>query len=161
MTMSRDPENFDPLLRLLAIKKYEQPPPEYFDLLAQEIRLRLQAIEAERASDPANELAEAAWFTRLRSLFEARPMLAGSFGVVVCGLILSGILYWQRIETRATTVAIEPAPLSDAPQFWAMDRPAVVAPVSATNLPVEPQLPAGLFNSPFSAQPASLNLPNK
>jgi hypothetical protein len=161
MTMSSDPENFDPLLRLVAIKKYEQPPPEYFDLLAQEIRLRLQAMQAERASDPANELVEAAWFARLRALFDARPMLAGAFGVLVCGLILSGILYWQRIETRATTVAIEPAPLSDAPQFWAMDRPATVAPVSATNVAIEPQLPAGLFDSPFRAQPASLPLQSK
>ena len=161
MTMRSDPEDFEPLLRLLAIKRYEQPPPEYFDLLAQEIRLRLQAMEAERASDPANELAEAAWFARLRALFEARPMLGGAFGVLLCGLMLSGILYWQRIETRATTVAIEPAPLSDAPKFWAMDRPAATAPVSATNVAIEPQLPAGLFDSPFlRAQPASL-MPNK
>ncbi|HTI98676.1 MAG TPA: hypothetical protein VL527_07205 [Dongiaceae bacterium] len=100
--MNTEPENFEALQKLVALKRHEVPPPGYFDRLPGEIlsRIRAEAGQTRPAEAPAG------WFQQLWALFDARPILAGAFGVTVCGLVLGGVIYSQ--QTEANAFAAEP-----------------------------------------------------
>src|SRR5258705_6571868 len=96
--MSSEPEDFKPLLRLLALKKHEQPPPGYFDRLPREIKSRLRE-EKTMSHDWWEELGrEAGWMQRMWSTLAQKPALAGAFGAIICTVVISGILYSQKVE---------------------------------------------------------------
>lgn len=142
--MSKDSENFDQLVKLLALKKYEQPPPGYFDTLAGEITARILASESDPRISTYDPAAELGWAGRLWALLEAKPILAGAFGVAVCGLMITGILYSQRLpsttETPETASALPPTAAVPALELTSANTP--------TNglQPIGPQLPKGLFD---------------
>src|SRR5512140_1774961 len=98
MSMSPEQEQFENLRRLLALKRYEQPPPGYFHNFSREVIVRIRSGEA--SGDPAWETLswEAPWLQRLWGAFEAKPILAGVFGVAVCSLLISGAVYSGRME---------------------------------------------------------------
>lgn len=89
--MSKDPENFDQLLKLLALKKYEQPPPGYFDQLSQEISARINAGGSDRTVLMQEVGGELGWLGRIRTFLEARPILAGAFGMAVLAVMFSSL----------------------------------------------------------------------
>ena len=39
---------------------------------------------------------EAPWLQRIWAAFEAKPILAGAFGVAVCGLLISGVILLRQ-----------------------------------------------------------------
>ncbi len=82
--MSSSPDNFDLLLKLLALKRHEQPPPGYFAGLPPRVRARLEF-------EPA--LPALPWWRRVALSFELTPALACCFGVLVCALLLTGVVY--------------------------------------------------------------------
>ena len=45
MTMNDERENFDALQRLLKVKRYEQPPPRYFNEFSGQVLARISAGE--------------------------------------------------------------------------------------------------------------------
>ncbi|MFN7140823.1 MAG: hypothetical protein ACK4UN_15915 [Limisphaerales bacterium] len=79
--MNTDPENFEELRKLLALKKHEQPPPGYFNELPGKIWTR---IERENA-------APASFWEGFLSRFVLRPTVAYSFAFVVCATLIVGI----------------------------------------------------------------------
>jgi hypothetical protein len=92
-----DSEDFGRLRRLLALKRYEQPPPGYFNDFPSRVIARL---EAARSADAVS------WFERLRQAFELEPVLTGSFGVAAFGLLLFGLVIFERLEdTSAGSLA--------------------------------------------------------
>ena len=104
MIMSQDTENFDSLRKLLSVKRHEQPPPGYFDQFSSEVMARLRAGEHEQ-KDLWRELGEeASWLQRLWASLDARPALAGAFGVLVCGVVLTGIYFSQQGEPQYSVV---------------------------------------------------------
>jgi len=109
MSMNPDPDNFEGLRSLLALKRHEQPPPGYFNSFAREVRVRIQA--GERAADSG-------FFARLLDLqgfwasFEAKPILAGAGGVAACAFLLVGIIYSTE-KMDAQPQALVP-PVADA-----------------------------------------------
>lgn len=99
MSMNPEQDNFQALQRLLALKRYEQPPPGYFDRFSVQVVARLRAGER-GAPDSFWEWLrlEAAGLQRLWSALETKPVFAGALGAGVCGLLLAGILYSQSVE---------------------------------------------------------------
>jgi hypothetical protein len=99
MSMSQDTENFQQLRRLLALKRHEQPPPGYFNNFSSQVIARIKLGEGEdRGSVFERLLWEAPWLERIWAAFEAKPILAGVFGVAVCGLLITGMVYTDKAD---------------------------------------------------------------
>lgn len=90
--MNEDPQNFEPLRRLLALKHHETPPPGYFNSFSRQVMVRIRAAQAR----PPTTLFEAMmkWLER----FEARPAFAGGFASGLCLLLILGAVIAQRPE---------------------------------------------------------------
>src|SRR5262245_34278820 len=104
--MSPETENFESLRRLLALKRHEQPPPGYFNNFSRQVIVRIQA--GERGDDAigfGRWLLEGVWLQRFWNAFETKPALAGAFGVMVCGLLLSGVIYSDQPVQKSAGIA--------------------------------------------------------
>ncbi len=157
--MSQDPENFDALRKLLAVKRHEQPPPGYFDQMASEVMARLKTGE-DRQVDLWKELGdEASWVQRVLSLFNARPALAGICGVALCGIIMGGIYLAQPPRPADTVVSTPLIQKMDAPVALTQAEPTKT--VDSSTNPVVNSLNG---SSPFdklgiSGQPVPVSFP--
>ncbi|MHB8523773.1 MAG: hypothetical protein ACYDH9_23880 [Limisphaerales bacterium] len=80
--MNPSPNDLDRLQRLLKCKRYEAPPPGYFDDFAERVIVRLERANTARTSS---------WWVNLFAGLEVKPLLVGAYGVAVCGLLLFGI----------------------------------------------------------------------
>lgn len=111
--MSPEQEHFEELRRLLALKRHEQPPPGYFDGFSRQVITRIQAGEA-RASESLLQrwMSRAPWLQTLWNGFEAKPIVAGVFGIGVCGLLVIGLVSSERIDAVPNTLS----PDSESPQ---------------------------------------------
>lgn len=88
--MNSEQEDFEKLRLLLSVKRYEQPPPGYFDRLPRDIIARLKAGEAHQSVSFFERLAyDAPWLQRLWNALETKPIVASSLGVGVCGVFLA------------------------------------------------------------------------
>src|SRR5215831_15308486 len=117
--MSPVPDDFEQLRRVLALKRYEQPPPGYFYSFSRQVIVRIKAGEV------GNEIDTSVWsisvgtlFQRIWAALDARPVLAGAFGVAVCGFFVTGALISD--STAATSQAeVKPAPyVARATPVW-------------------------------------------
>ncbi|PYI87005.1 MAG: hypothetical protein DME26_07680 [Verrucomicrobia bacterium] len=97
--MSSSPHNFERLLRLLSLKRYEQPPPRYFSEFAGRVIAHLER---------GGGLQAGPWWRRWVTDWELSPMAACSLGVVACTLLLVGLSYFFWAEPP-TTAQIPPA----------------------------------------------------
>jgi hypothetical protein len=101
MSMSQDPENFEPLCRLLRLKRYEQPPPGYFSHFSSDVIARIKHGDRAEESGVFDRLVwDAPWLQRLFAAFEAKPVVAGAFGVAVCALLISGVVYSEKADVQ-------------------------------------------------------------
>jgi hypothetical protein len=139
--MSQDTENFEQLRRLLALKRHEQPPPGYFNDFSSQVIVRIKLGERGDGSILLeNLLTEAPWLQRFWAAFEAKPVLAGVFGVAVCGLLISGVIYSDRTDVP---------PVDLMPVAEGNSGPMEVATVSAADHP--------LLAKPVAIEPSSTN----
>jgi len=93
--MSTGTEDFEELRKLLKVKRYEQPPPGYFNGFSVRVMTRL---ERDSRSTPGllDRLARTfPWLKTVLRLLEQNPIGAGIFGVGVCGLVISGAAFSQ------------------------------------------------------------------
>lgn len=74
--MEPAPPEHERLLRLLALKRHEIPPPGYFDRFADRVVLQIKAGQG-----PASET----WWVRLRDWLTAEPALASSYAMLLAG----------------------------------------------------------------------------
>lgn len=97
MSTQPDQENFDALRRALKLKRYEQPPPRYFNEFSSQVVARLRAGET-RSTETLIERAaeEAPWIVRVLSAFQAKPAFAGIFATAACALMIGGVVFSER-----------------------------------------------------------------
>ena len=131
MSMNPEQENFQELRRLLALKRYEQPPPGYFNHFSQQVIARLQAGERFEQHSILETLAwEAPWLQRLWKALETKPMIAGAFGAAVCAIMVAGIVYSERTDSPNIAV-LGPAVVQAPMQVTETTEPA--SPLSAAS----------------------------
>ena len=141
MTMQKAPEDFDELRKLLAIKKYESPPPGYFHRFSDKIIAR---IEADRASDAGPGWRR--WLTELvgqPASIAAYILVFGGLGILALGLAQSPITdqALQPTAVWAAPAAIDPFASRDA-------EPQVVTHAAILQSSISPVV--GPVGSPFA-----------
>jgi hypothetical protein len=133
MSMSEDTENFEQLRRLFALKRYEQPPPGYFNNFSRQVILRIRAGERGEVTSVLDWFSwEAPWLQRVWGALETKPILAGAFGVGLCGLLVAGALYSDKsdVATGALAPTMDTASLPLAPMGLSeVDHPLLARPV--------------------------------
>lgn len=135
--MNSQPDNSERLKKLLALKRYEQPPPGYFENLSARIINRIELAEAGHQT----------WWQRLGFAFEFKPALVCAMGVVACGLFCAGVISAMQGTTANAVPATQLA-------FFDGDAklPMIAAPEEARSS-IEPVL-TEVSGSPFSRVPA-------
>jgi hypothetical protein len=149
--MNPESEDFDALRRLLALKRYEQPPPGYFNRFPRDVMARIKAGEHGGAIG-----LESSWLQRLLSVFDVKPVFAGAFGTVVCAFVISGVISSER----APAVGAE-APSSASPSM-AVAMPGDMSSSEVSTAPAEARLVAASTNSgslfdQFTLQPQQVS----
>ena len=76
--MGFPPDNFDSLRKVLRVKRYEQPPPRYFDEFSNRVMSRIERGDA-----------RVSWWERFG--FDLRPALGAATGVLACALVVYGV----------------------------------------------------------------------
>jgi len=153
-------EQYERLIQLLALKRYEQPPPGFFDRFPREVRLRIVGETNPQAGWASHLSSDSNWFSKLMIMLDTRPYLAGVFGVLACGFVITGILYANSNHPPTNTLALEsftpiaPAALvSDSVPAWA-----AAGPTGSSTNPMPNLMPAMLWNgSGIQSQPATLD----
>jgi hypothetical protein len=84
--------NKDPLLRLLAIKRHEVPPPGFFDRLPNRILVNIRA---------GSEIPDLPWWSRFWEFLIREPMVASSYTALAMGALLFGVsVFKTAVETE-------------------------------------------------------------
>jgi len=103
--MSPIPDDFEQLRRLLALKRHETPPPGYFHGFSRQVIVRIQAGELGEPEEASIwSFSGGSFLQRIWATLDARPVLAGAFGVAVCGFFTVGAFL------SVTTAANNPLP---------------------------------------------------
>lgn len=148
MSMNADQENFESLRRLLALKKHEQPPPGYFKDFSEHVIMQI------RAAGPGEEslgLETIPWLQRFWGALEHNPILAGAFGVLVCALLLSGVVFSEKAGTPDVSLPdTEVATVTDASS---LNHPLLAQPVQ-TDFPSTRGMPTFESSSSLFAVPS-------
>jgi hypothetical protein len=107
--MSNEPEEFEQLRKLLRLKRYEQPPPRFFNEFSGRV---IAGIETEAAQNPAERLlARASWLAGFFRTLERNALVAGSFVTSVCALLIGGIVYSEYMDQTADASSpVQPMP---------------------------------------------------
>ena len=162
--MSENENNFESLRRLLVLKRYETPPPGYFNYFSSQVLSRIRAGDPGTANGWVEDLfRNAPWLERLVQALDVRPVYASAFAGALCLLLFIGIIYADRPEltsqpmvqvstASATALAAATPSLSQA-----MDQMGIV---SSTNPVLSLQPVATLFGQQSSlVQPVSFSIP--
>jgi hypothetical protein len=106
--MHSDQEDFESLRRLLALKKYEQPPPGYFDRFSHQViaRIRVEGV-TQKPGFLQMLTSPMSWLQRAWDSLENRPALAGAFGFTVCGALASGLYFSPATPLISSVVTVD------------------------------------------------------
>ena len=98
MSIHSNPDDFEQLRKLLALKRYEVPPPGYFDSLPRKVMTRVEMTELGIYST---------WWEWVVARFDAKPLLACAYGFAVSGLLLLGFRLSQQFEQEVATGPVQ------------------------------------------------------
>jgi len=128
--MSQDTENFESLQRLLTLKRHEQPPPGYFDSFSRDVILRIKA--GDRGEDAYGYFWQLPWLQRIWSALEARPVIAGGFGLAACSLLVLGVVNadTDRMDVQPVAAAPQAVATIQVANNFASDQPLLARPAA-------------------------------
>jgi hypothetical protein len=113
--MSPIPDDFEQLRRLLALKLHEQPPPGYFHGFSRQVIVRIKAGELGDPVEAAGwSFSGGSFLQRIWATLDARPVLAGAFGVAVCGFFVVGALMSDNTSTASENHQLPKQPVQFA-----------------------------------------------
>ena len=99
--MNEEGQDFERLRRALALKRYEIPPPRYFNELPGRITARLD-IAAKEAPD--------SFWERMRRVVSERPAFATGAGIAAGCAVLAAVAMLSTLDNRpAGSAGIQPA----------------------------------------------------
>ena len=98
MNTNAQPDDFEQLRKLLALKRHEVPPPGYFDRFSGSVIARLQAPEP---------VARPTWPQLLGLDFDLKPAFLCATGVAVCALLSLGIIMATQLDLSTGDVATQ------------------------------------------------------
>jgi hypothetical protein len=104
--MNSGDQDFEQLRKLLKVKRYEQPPPGYFNRFSDSVINRL-----ERETESGRRVgfgADWGWLGALRRVFSENPISAGIFAV--CGIIMVVVGNSQYLDKYMATGQIAGLP---------------------------------------------------
>jgi hypothetical protein len=97
--MQPEQENFDALQRLLKLKRYEQPPPRYFNEFSANVIAGIRAVGTANGRAAEQLEWEAPWLHRLLGALQAKPVYGWVFACALCVLVVGGIVSLERPDT--------------------------------------------------------------
>jgi hypothetical protein len=161
--MNEHENNFESLRRLLVLKRYETPPPGYFNYFSSQVLQRIRAGDTGKSANWVEEMfGQAPWLEKLLQVLDVKPVFASAFAGALCLLLFLGIIYAERPDltsqpvlqaanTAASFAAVSPSLYQSADQMGI---------VSSTNPVLSLQPVASLFGrqNPL-AQPVNFSLP--
>jgi hypothetical protein len=92
--MKTDPENFEELRKLMALKRHELPPPGYFPRLSDTIMARIERGEGRMT-----------FWERISADFTIRPAFAYAFVLAACGALTTSV---YSVRTQSQAKAMQP-----------------------------------------------------
>jgi hypothetical protein len=97
--MNSDPRTFEGLRRLLVLKRYEQPPPGYFDRFPGEVIARIREYKSAEGIEPG-----VAWLRRLWIALEYRAVFPAAVGAAVCSVLVLGLVRSSGIQASPMAI---------------------------------------------------------
>jgi hypothetical protein len=153
MNTNAQPDDFEELRKLLALKRHEVPPPGYFNRFSGNVIARLRAPEP---------MARPTWLQLLGLDFDLKPAFLCATGVAVCALLSLGIIVATQVDPNSGGFASQN--IAQSPVEIPVLSPALMAfgPGGSVQKPEEVQLstaPSTLFSHAPSlrAQNVSFN----
>ena len=153
--MNDSNQNFEDLKQLLKLKRYEIPPPGYFNNFSSQV---LSAIREERTGNASSRLnIQASWLVRFLSIFDSRPGLVGGLATSLMLLLVFGVVLADHSDTDynaqnmfTPTASLNSSPLvasaSGTPNISGMDTSSSGGIAVSTNPAASLQPTAVLFD---------------
>jgi hypothetical protein len=97
MNSEEQNQDFEKLQHLLKLKRYEQPPPRYFNDFSSRVIAHIRTDSSvSRLETAENLISRTPWLRRLWRKLENQPALTGAFATVVCGLMVAGVFLMEE-----------------------------------------------------------------
>ncbi len=145
LDMNSDRGTFEDLRRLLALKRYERPPPGYFERFPREVIARIR--ERESAAGLALLQPLKRWLQDVWDVLETKAVCPAAFGAAVCAALILGLTRPTQGHTRTVPLTRDLAGVRYAPEARPLGMPrverAVLQPSTAGVLPDQPSF--GIF----------------
>ena len=113
MNTQEQSQDFEKLQHLLKLKRYEQPPPRYFNDFSTKVIAHIRADTSARRLDTADDLiSRTPWLRRLWRKLELQPAVTGTIATVACGLMVVGAFLADETNPQNT---FSPVPEQNGP----------------------------------------------
>lgn len=90
-------QDFEKLKQLLKLKRYETPPPRYFNDFSGQVVSRIRGGKSgERYEAFENLVTNTPWLRRLWQKLESQPALSGAVAAIACGLMVAGVFLMEK-----------------------------------------------------------------
>jgi len=153
--MNPDPQEFETLRKLMALKRHEQPPPEYLSGLSNTIISRIERGDCRLTM-----------WERISTNVSARPGLAYALGLSICGTMGLSAVYVARHDMAqpGVSVAVAKLPMSESAFVSQLKPPGPTLHVANwlgnTNPNAGTQPEISLFNTTQTVMPVSYSRGN-